>query len=45
MVGLADIAPLGAAHTVISDDKLPHDAARVLRERVASVVLVPADSE
>jgi DeoR/GlpR family transcriptional regulator of sugar metabolism len=45
VVGLADIAPLGAAHTVITDDKLPHDAARVLRERVASVVLVPADSE
>jgi DeoR/GlpR family transcriptional regulator of sugar metabolism len=45
VVGLADIAPLSAAHTVITDDKLPHDGARVLRERVASVVMVPAETE
>ncbi len=45
VVGLADIAPLTAAHTVITDDKLPQDAARILRERVSSVVTVPADSD
>jgi DeoR/GlpR family transcriptional regulator of sugar metabolism len=39
VVGLADIAPLSAAHTIISDDNLPPEAARLLRERVPSVVL------
>jgi DeoR/GlpR family transcriptional regulator of sugar metabolism len=42
VVGLADIAPLSAAHTVITDDKLPHDAARTLRERAGSLVVVDA---
>ena len=45
VVGLADIAPLTAAHIIITDDKLPLDAVRVLRERVASIVMVPADAE
>jgi DeoR/GlpR family transcriptional regulator of sugar metabolism len=40
VVGLADIAPLSAAHVVITDDKLPHAAAKVLKERVATVVMV-----
>jgi DeoR/GlpR family transcriptional regulator of sugar metabolism len=40
VVGLADIAPLSAAHTVVTDDKLPVPAARVLNERVTSLVLV-----
>lgn len=43
VVGLADIAPLSAAHTVITDDNLPHDAARILRDRVSSLVLVRDD--
>jgi DeoR/GlpR family transcriptional regulator of sugar metabolism len=40
VVGLADIAPLSAADTVITDDKLPASAVRVLNERVAAVVVV-----
>lgn len=40
IVGLADIGPLSVAHTVVTDDKLPDDAARILRERVRSVVRV-----
>ncbi len=40
VVGLADIAPLSAAHTVITDDKLPSDAIRLLRDRAGSVVIV-----
>jgi DeoR/GlpR family transcriptional regulator of sugar metabolism len=39
-VGLADIAPLAAAHVVITDDKLPKDALEVLHERVNTVVTV-----
>jgi DeoR/GlpR family transcriptional regulator of sugar metabolism len=38
VVGLADIAPLSAAHVVITDDRLPHAASRILRERVASLL-------
>jgi DeoR/GlpR family transcriptional regulator of sugar metabolism len=44
VVGLADIAPLSAAHTVITDDKLPNTAARLLRERVGSVIVVHDDT-
>jgi DeoR/GlpR family transcriptional regulator of sugar metabolism len=44
VVGLADIAPLSAAHTVITDDKLPVDAARLLRESVRSVIVVSDDA-
>jgi DeoR/GlpR family transcriptional regulator of sugar metabolism len=40
VVGLADIAPLSAAHIVVTDDKLPPDAARVLRDRIANLVTV-----
>src|SRR5215475_1915702 len=45
VVGLADIAPLSAAHTVITDDKLPHSAAKVLQERVATLIMVHDDDE
>jgi DeoR/GlpR family transcriptional regulator of sugar metabolism len=44
VVGLADIAPLAAAHTVITDDNLPDDAARVLKERVGSLIVVHDDT-
>ena len=44
VVGLADIAPFSAADIVITDDNLPHDARRVLREHVTSLVTV-ADRE
>jgi DeoR/GlpR family transcriptional regulator of sugar metabolism len=37
---LADIAPLSAAHVVITDDKLPLDAREILQDRVNSVVTV-----
>jgi DeoR/GlpR family transcriptional regulator of sugar metabolism len=40
VVGLADIARLSAAHTVITDDNLPPEAARVLREQVGSLLVV-----
>jgi len=45
VVGLADIAPLSAAHIVITDDKLPHTAAKILQERVATLVMVHDDDE
>jgi DeoR/GlpR family transcriptional regulator of sugar metabolism len=45
VVGLADIAPLSAAHTVITDDQLPADGVRVLRDQVRSLVLVSADAD
>ena len=45
VVGLADIAPLSAAHIVITDDKLPHTAAKTLQERVATLVMVHDDDE
>jgi DeoR/GlpR family transcriptional regulator of sugar metabolism len=41
VVGLADIAPLAAAHTVITDDKLSHAAARSLRDQVGDVIMAP----
>ena len=44
VVGLADIAPLSAAHAVITDDKLPPDAARILQESVRSLIVVSDDS-
>lgn len=40
-VGLADIAPLSAAHMVISDDALPEDGRRALSDAVAALVTVP----
>lgn len=40
VVGLADIAPLSAAHMVITDDKLAKDGLRTLREHVPTVVAV-----
>lgn len=43
VVGLADIAPLSAARMVITDDKLPPDALRVLQEQVHAVVTVHAE--
>src|SRR5215831_4759560 len=39
VVGLADIAPLSAADTVISDDQLPAEAVRALQEHVQAVLL------
>ena len=41
VVGLADIAPLSAAQVLITDDRLPPEALRVLREQVPSVLTVP----
>lgn len=38
VVGLADIAPLTAAHVVVTDDRLPRVAARILAERVPQVI-------
>lgn len=40
VVGLADIAPLSAAHTIVTDDQLPPEAVRVLGEQVQSVIMV-----
>jgi DeoR/GlpR family transcriptional regulator of sugar metabolism len=40
VVGLADIAPLDAATTVITDDGLPEEAHRVLSDAVGSVLTV-----
>jgi len=45
VVGLADIAPLSAAHIVVTDDKLPHGATKILQERVATLVMVRDDDE
>jgi DeoR/GlpR family transcriptional regulator of sugar metabolism len=39
-VGLADIAPLSAASTVITDEGLPDDARRALTDAVSNVVTV-----
>jgi DeoR/GlpR family transcriptional regulator of sugar metabolism len=38
VVGLADIAPLSAAKTLITDDALPDDARRVLADSVEHVL-------
>ena len=38
VVGLADIAPLSAAHVVVTDDRLPRTAARILSERVPQLI-------
>jgi DeoR/GlpR family transcriptional regulator of sugar metabolism len=43
VVGLADIAPLAAAHTLITDENLPQAAQRLVEEQVGSLVVVPAD--
>jgi DeoR/GlpR family transcriptional regulator of sugar metabolism len=42
VIGLADIAPLGAAHTIITDDALPAEALRALSDAVENVVTVAA---
>jgi DeoR/GlpR family transcriptional regulator of sugar metabolism len=44
VVGLAQIAPLGAVSTLITDDRLPSEALQSLRERMADVVCVSARS-
>lgn len=41
VVGLADIAPLAAATTLITDDGLPAEAQRVLADSVHTVVTAP----
>jgi DeoR/GlpR family transcriptional regulator of sugar metabolism len=38
VVGLADIAPLTAAHVVVTDDRLPRTAARILSEHVPQLI-------
>ncbi|HZD96742.1 MAG TPA: DeoR/GlpR family DNA-binding transcription regulator [Micromonosporaceae bacterium] len=38
VVGLADIAPLTAAHVVVTDDRLPRSAARILSEHVPQLI-------
>jgi DeoR/GlpR family transcriptional regulator of sugar metabolism len=38
VVGLADIAPLSGAHVVVTDDRLPRAAARILAERVPQLL-------
>jgi DeoR/GlpR family transcriptional regulator of sugar metabolism len=43
VIGMADIAPLSAADTVITDDNLPEDAREALAEHVSSLVVVPDD--
>jgi DeoR/GlpR family transcriptional regulator of sugar metabolism len=40
VVGLADIAPLAAARTVVTDDALPPDALRALQDSVENVITV-----
>jgi DeoR/GlpR family transcriptional regulator of sugar metabolism len=42
VIGLADIAPLSAARTVVTDDALPTDALRALQDVVENVVTVAA---
>lgn len=42
VVGLADIGPLAVARTVITDDRLPAEAYRVLSQSVESVFTVEA---
>jgi DeoR/GlpR family transcriptional regulator of sugar metabolism len=44
VVGLAEIAPLSVAHTVITDDGLTEDDVRSLREAVSNVILVPREA-
>ena len=40
-VGLAQIAPLRAVTTLLTDDRLPPGAAEVLSEQVAEVIIIP----
>jgi DeoR/GlpR family transcriptional regulator of sugar metabolism len=44
VVGLADIAPLSAVRTVITDDNLAPEALRALRDAVPTVLLVRDDA-
>jgi DeoR/GlpR family transcriptional regulator of sugar metabolism len=43
VVGLAQIAPLRAVTTLLTDDRLPAHAAEVLAEQVAEVIIIPTD--
>jgi DeoR/GlpR family transcriptional regulator of sugar metabolism len=45
VVGFADIAPLAAADTVVTDSGLPPRALDQLRERVATVVVAEVDEQ
>ncbi|SCL19400.1 transcriptional regulator, DeoR family [Micromonospora nigra] len=40
-VGISSIVPLGAAHLLITDDRLPTEARRTLAEQVGELVVVP----
>lgn len=40
-VGLAQFAPLDAVHTLLTDDRLPDEAAEVLSEQVSEVIIIP----
>ncbi|WP_375492890.1 DeoR/GlpR family DNA-binding transcription regulator [uncultured Jatrophihabitans sp.] len=44
VVGLADIAPLGAATTLVTDSDLPGTALRTLGHSVRNVLTVPAEA-
>lgn len=44
-VGLAQFAPLSAVHTLLTDDRLPDDAAEVLSEQVSEVIIIPTTGE
>src|SRR6478752_874554 len=41
VVGLAQIAPLRAVTTLLTDDRLPAHAAQVLAEQVPEVIIIP----
>jgi DeoR/GlpR family transcriptional regulator of sugar metabolism len=41
VVGLAQIAPLRAVTTLLTDDLLPPGAAEVLSEQVGEVIIIP----
>lgn len=41
-VGLADIGPLSVADVLITDDRLPEEARRIIEEQVGELILVPA---
>jgi DeoR/GlpR family transcriptional regulator of sugar metabolism len=45
VIGLAGIAPLAAAHTVVTDERLPEPAARTLREHVSNVTTVHIEGD
>ncbi|WP_328842547.1 DeoR/GlpR family DNA-binding transcription regulator [Nakamurella leprariae] len=45
VVALAHIAPLSAIDTLLTDDRLSEEAAEVLTEQVAEMILIPAIGE